>query len=70
MAVDVRRERAVLVAVEFTGERRRLSLAARSAKRSAAAFETLDEILGSTPEEDGTAAEPFITDLDFDAGVG
>ena len=57
-------ERAVLVAVEFTGERRKLTAAARLAKTAAAvsAGTLLDGV--SSPVEVGRAA-----DLDFDASL-
>ncbi len=51
-------ERAVLVAVEFTGERRRLSSAAREARKSAALLSTDDEVVEARPRE-----------MDFEAGL-
>jgi GTPase len=59
-------ERAVLVAVEFTGERRKLTVAARLARTAAAvAAIALDEnSCGSLPVEAQPAA-----DLDFDASL-
>ena len=51
-------ERAVLVAVEFTGERRKLTTAARLAKQSAAVLAGVDEVL--------TELAP---DLDFEASL-
>jgi GTPase len=59
-------ERAVLVAVEFTGERRKLTTAARLA-RNAAAIAT-----GTALEENGSrlSAEPRrVAELDFDASL-
>ncbi|QHN04558.1 GTPase HflX [Granulicella sp. WH15] len=63
-------ERAVLVALEFTGQRRKLTAAARLARSSARVADgavDLDEILGSA----GTAAEPEeqAPDLDFEASL-
>lgn len=55
-------ERAVLVAVDFTGERRKLTSAARLARKAAAVSS------GSEIAEDNTAPAP-ITDLDFDASL-
>ncbi|MEO6803667.1 MAG: GTPase HflX [Granulicella sp.] len=52
-------ERAVLVAVEFTGERRKFSTAARLARESAALLE---------PDADPNIATPA-PDLDFEAGL-
>jgi GTP-binding protein HflX len=73
----------VLVAVEFTGERRRLTSAARQAKRSAAVVargsvrdlaacaENVDEVLGELADADGAAAEgaPELAGLDFEASL-
>ena len=62
-----RAERAVLVAVEFTGERRKLTTAARLAKKSAAVLargEDEDSSGESTTETAGLA-----TDLDFEASL-
>ena len=53
-------DRAVLVAVDFTGERRKLSSAARMARRSAA-------VLASAATED--AAPEAAPDLDFEASL-
>lgn len=53
-----RGERAVLVAVEFTGERRRLSSAARLAKQSAAVLAGIDDVLTES-----------VADLDFEASL-
>jgi GTP-binding protein HflX len=71
-----RRERAVLVAVEFTGQRRRLTAAARLAKSSAAVVEpsgldAIDDIFGESPDEspDGPKVEPELTGLDFEASL-
>ena len=57
-------ERAVLVAVEFTGERRKLTAAARSARTSAAVSSRLSDSLQALDEEPARPA-----DLDFDAGL-
>lgn len=56
-------ERAVLVAVEFTGERRRLTSAARLARKAA--------LLSSESEPDqGSSSAPVLAaDLDFEAGL-
>ena len=61
-------ERAVLVAVEFTGERRRLSSAARLAKSSArvAAASKLDE---SDDDETLVDGDAIVPDLDFEASL-
>ena len=59
-------ERAVLVAVEFTGERRKLTAAARLARTAAAVS------AGTAPEKNGDqpSAEPKqAADLDFDASL-
>ena len=53
-----RGERAVLVAVEFTGERRKLTSAARLAKQSAAVLAGVDEVLTES-----------VPDLDFEASL-
>jgi GTP-binding protein HflX len=60
-------ERAVLVAVEFTGERRKLTAAARLARKAAA-------VSTGTVVEDGNEASPRLeptraADLDFDASL-
>lgn len=57
-------ERAVLVAVEFTGERRKLTAAARLAKTAAAvsAGTALEDV-------DLSAAPKAVADLDFDASL-
>ncbi len=57
-----RAERAVLVAVEFTGERRKLTTAARLAKMSAAVL-ARGESVGEEAEE------PHVADLDFEASL-
>jgi len=61
-------ERAVLVAVEFTGERRRLTSAARLARKAAAvsADAGLDEADAVAPAQ---VADLDIADLDFDASL-
>jgi GTP-binding protein HflX len=56
-------ERAVLVAVEFTGERRKLSSAARMARGAAAVA------AGSALEEGAPRELQRITDLDFEASL-
>ena len=58
-------ERAVLVAVEFTGERRKLTSAARLARKAAAvsAKSELDE------SAEAAAAPMQAADLDFDASL-
>ncbi len=59
------RERAVLVAVEFTGERRRLSRAVRLARRSAA-------VLAAAADADGDPVGEVLDsapDLDFEASL-
>jgi len=53
-----RGERAVLVAVEFTGERRKLTSAARLAKQSAAVLAGIDDVLTES-----------VPDLDFEASL-
>ena len=60
-----RAERAVLVAVEFTGEKRRIGSSARLAKKSAAVAD-LDDILGEDSDNDEA---PIYADLDFDASL-
>ncbi len=61
-------ERAVLVAVEFTGERRKLTSAARLARKAAAvsADAGLDERGAAAPAQ---VADLDIADLDFDASL-
>jgi GTPase len=56
-------ERAVLVAVEFTGERRKLTLAARMARGAAAVA------AGSALEESAPREPQRTTDLDFEASL-
>jgi len=58
------REKAVLVAVEFTGERRKLTVSARLARRSA-------EILAHAGNDEDLAAQPVSTSsaLDFEASL-
>ena len=51
-------ERAVLIAVEFTGERRKLTSAARLAKQSAAVLAGIDDVLTES-----------VPDLDFEASL-
>ena len=79
----VRPERAVLVAVEFTGERRKLSAATRLARsaskvvsgRHAETADILDEVFGSSALLSHGRAEPPVRDteqlqgLDFDASL-
>ena len=60
-----RAERAVLVAVEFTGQRRKLTAAARLAKKSAAVLERGDEELDELLAD----AAPVGADLDFEASL-
>ncbi len=68
-----RAERAVLVAVEFTGERRKLGSAARLAKRSAAVLAASVARVNEKDEQDEPAAADVIAgpvpDLDFQAGL-
>jgi len=59
-----RAERAVLVAVEFTGQRRKLTAAARLAKQSAAVVELGDGVL-----DDALEAVAAPADLDFEASL-
>jgi GTPase len=61
---NVRREAAVLVAVEFTGHRRRLTSAAKLARDAAAILNVGDEDLSLDNAESHPA-----TDLDFDASL-
>jgi len=64
-------ERAVLVAVEFTGQRRKLTSAVRQARKAAAlsADSVLDE--GNEPDNEKTqeATPAHIADLDFEASL-
>ncbi len=60
-----RAERAVLIAVEFTGERRKLGSAARQAKKSAALAD-LDDLFD---EASSSPDEPYYADLDFDSSL-
>jgi GTP-binding protein HflX len=63
-------ESAVLVAVEFTGERRRLSAAARLARNAAAAVAAQgDRARGDGPGGAGEVREGAAGDLDFDASL-
>jgi GTP-binding protein HflX len=63
-------ESAVLVAVEFTGERRRLSAAARLARNAAAAEAAQgDRARGDGPGGAGEVREGAAGDLDFDASL-
>jgi GTP-binding protein HflX len=59
---EVRSEAAVLVAVEFTGQRRKLSAAARLARGAAAVVDSADG-------EGGDAAAESVAGLDFDASL-
>ncbi len=59
-----RAERAVLVAVEFTGERRKLTAAAKLAKKSAAVLAA-----GASEYDNATEFPGAATDLDFEAGL-
>lgn len=56
-------ERAILVAVEFTGERRKLTSAARLARKAALIASE------SEPDESGSAAPAVVADLDFEASL-
>ncbi|MEO8736147.1 MAG: GTPase HflX, partial [Edaphobacter sp.] len=61
-------ERAVLVAVEFTGERRKLTSAVRQARKAAAVSAAVDEPDNSGAE--GVAKElDRVPDLDFEASL-
>jgi GTP-binding protein HflX len=62
-----RAERAVLVAVEFTGDRRRLTSAARLARTSAAILDLPDDFLSDNPEPIGPSLP--VADLDFEASL-
>jgi GTP-binding protein HflX len=57
---------AVLVAVEFTGQRRRLTAAAKQARTAAAVLRDAAE---SSESEAASAQEPGGVDLDFEAGL-
>jgi GTPase len=59
-------ERAVLVAVEFTGQRRKLTAAARMARKAAAVSAGAPE-LGEA--EQPSATPPPVADLDFEASL-
>ena len=61
-------ERAVLVAVEFTGERRKLTAAARMARKAAAVSAGSPEV-GSTGAEPAQANFAQAADLDFEASL-
>jgi GTP-binding protein HflX len=67
-----RAERAVLVAVEFTGQRRKLTAAARLAKTSAARLaaseDDLDFLLGDAEPSPAKRVEPAL-DMDFEASL-
>jgi GTPase len=64
-------ERAVLVAVEFTGARRRLTAAATQARKAAA---VLTSASGNSEQDEeqrpGSLSEPQSADLDFEASLG
>ena len=60
-------ERAVLVAVEFTGERRKLTAAARLARTAAAV--SAGNALGEGSNEHSSAETKQAADLDFDASL-
>ncbi len=62
-----RAERAVLVAVEFTGERRKLTAAARLARASAAVLAAAGSDHGGS--EKSSAESKLQADLDFDASL-
>jgi len=67
-SVSARRERAVLVAVEFTGARRKLTAAAAQARKAAALLASA----GTSSEEDQVGCKPEVeqqVDLDFDASL-
>ena len=66
-----RREQAVLVAVEFTGERRRLGSAARLAKRSVAVQAAAAAELGGGDDAEfgGEPRVGAVPDLDFEASL-
>jgi len=60
-------ERAVLVVVEFTGERRKLTAAARMARKAAAVSSGASDLVGNIVG--GITAEPQTAGLDFDASL-
>jgi len=60
-------ERAVLVAVEFTGQRRKLTAAARLARKAAAVSAGVADLNGGA-DESATSAS-LIVDLDFEASL-
>jgi GTP-binding protein HflX len=62
---NARQELAVLVAVEFTGQRRRLTAAAKLARGAAAVRAAADEVAPTAPGETAGRAG----DLDFDASL-
>jgi GTPase len=63
-------ERAVLVAVEFTGERRKLTAAARMARKAAAVSAGAPEPTFSNPNSDQPRTNPVpAADLDFEASL-
>jgi GTP-binding protein HflX len=64
LRANTRQELAVLVAVEFTGQRRKLSAAARQARDAAATDENEDDFAGTGEPRAGT-----IGDLDFAASL-
>lgn len=70
---QARGERAVLVAVEFTGQRRKLTAAAQSARTAAAVSSGTSGKLLEDGEldtlRDGAADATRASDLDFDAGL-
>jgi len=65
------RELAVLVAVEFTSDRRRLTPAAQQARAAAAVVERARASSGSEAGEEAVthAPEPPVADIDFDASL-
>ena len=60
-------ERAVLVVVEFTGERRKLTAAARMARKAAAVSSGASDLAGNIVG--GITAEPQTAGLDFEASL-
>ncbi len=66
-----RREQAVLVAVEFTGERRKLGSAARLAKRAVAVQAAAAAELGGIDDAEfgGEPVSAAVPDLDFEASL-
>ncbi|HMF65189.1 MAG TPA: GTPase HflX [Edaphobacter sp.] len=60
-------ERAVLVVVEFTGERRKLTSAARMARKAAAVSSGASDLAGNIVG--GITAEPETAGLDFEASL-